>query len=62
MAEVDAFRKELRDTFLGVRPPPLTWDEAHDKQFTPTRLRPGYMGQQRDGVPNADDRLPKIEI
>ena len=36
-AEVDTFRKELRDTFLGVRPPPLTWDEAHDKQFTPTR-------------------------
>jgi hypothetical protein len=27
-AEVDAFREELRDTFLGVRQPPLTWDEA----------------------------------
>jgi DivIVA domain-containing protein len=46
--EVDAFRKELRDTFLGVGPPPLTWDEAHDKQFTPTRLRPGYKVEQVD--------------
>ena len=41
-AEVDAFRKELSDTFLGVRQPPLTWDEAHEKQFTLTCLRPGY--------------------
>jgi hypothetical protein len=32
-AEVDAFRKELRDTFLGVRPPPLTWHEAHDRRI-----------------------------
>jgi DivIVA domain-containing protein len=47
-AEVDAFRKELRDTLLGVGPPPLTWDEAHDKQFTPTRLRPGYKVEQVD--------------
>ena len=47
-AEVDTFRKELRDTFLGVRPPPLTWDEAHDKQFTPTRLRAGYKADQVD--------------
>ena len=27
---------------------PLTWDEAHDKQFTPTRLRPGYKVEQAD--------------
>jgi DivIVA domain-containing protein len=57
-AEVDAFRKELRDTFLGVRPPPLTWDEAHDKQFTPTRLRPGYKVEQVDAfVDKAEQRL-----
>jgi DivIVA domain-containing protein len=57
-AEVDAFRKELRDTFLGVRPPPLTWDEAHDKQFTPTRLRPGYKVEQVDAfLDKAEQRL-----
>ncbi len=57
-AEVDTFRKELRDTFLGVRPPPLTWDEAHDKQFTPTRLRPGYKVEQVDAfLDKAEQRL-----
>jgi DivIVA domain-containing protein len=57
-AEVDAFRKELRDTFLGVRPPPLTWDEAHDKQFTPTHLRPGYKVKQVDAfLDKAEQRL-----
>jgi DivIVA domain-containing protein len=57
-AEVDAFRKALRDTFLGVRPPPLTWDEAHDTQFTPTRLRPGYKVEQVDAfVDKAEQRL-----
>jgi DivIVA domain-containing protein len=57
-SEVDAFRKELRDTFLGVRPPPLTWDEAHDKQFTLTRLRPGYKVEQVDAfVDKAEQRL-----
>jgi DivIVA domain-containing protein len=57
-AEVDAFRKELRDTFLGVRPPPLTWDEAHDKQFTPTRLGPGYKVEQVDAfLDKAEQRL-----
>jgi DivIVA domain-containing protein len=57
-SEVDTFRKELRDTFLGVRPPPLTWDEAHDKQFTPTRLRPGYKVEQVDAfVDKAEQRL-----
>jgi len=56
--EVDAFRKELRDTFLGVRPPPLTWDEAHHKQFTPTRLRPGYKVEQVDAfLDKAEQRL-----
>ena len=57
-AEVDAFRKELRDTFLGVRPPPLTWDEVQRKWpgsgthewFSTTRgwSRPGYDMQQVD--------------
>jgi DivIVA domain-containing protein len=57
-AEVDTFRKELRDTFLGVRPPPLTWDEAHDKQFTPTSLRPGYKVKQVDAfLDKAEQRL-----
>jgi DivIVA domain-containing protein len=56
--EVDAFRQALRDTFLGVKPPPLTWDEAHDKQFTPTRLRPGYKVEQVDAfVDKAEQRL-----
>ena len=57
-AEVDAFRKELRDTFLGVGPPPLTLDEVHDKQFTLTRLRPGYKVEQVDAfVDKAEQRL-----
>jgi DivIVA domain-containing protein len=57
-AEVDTFRKELRDTFLGVRPPPLTWDEAHDKQFTHTLLRPGYKVKQVDAfLDKAEQRL-----
>jgi DivIVA domain-containing protein len=57
-AEVDAFRKELRDTFLGVRPPPLTWDESRGKQFTPTRLRPGYKVEQVDAfLDKAEQRL-----
>jgi DivIVA domain-containing protein len=57
-AEVDAFRKELRDTFLGVRQPPLTWDEAHEKQFTLTCLRPGYKVEQVDAFfDKAEQRL-----
>jgi DivIVA domain-containing protein len=57
-AEVDAFRKELRDTFLGVRQPALTLDEAHDKQFTLTRLRPGYKVEQVDAfLDQAEQRL-----
>jgi DivIVA domain-containing protein len=46
-AEVDAFRKEIRDTLLGVRQPPLTSHAVHGKQFTPTRGR-GYDVQQVD--------------
>jgi DivIVA domain-containing protein len=60
-AEVDAFRKELRDTFLavslGVRQPPLTWDDVLRKWpgsgtpwFSATRgwSRPGYDMQEVD--------------
>jgi DivIVA domain-containing protein len=45
-AEVDAFVGAIRDTFLGVRRPPLTWHAAHGKQF-PTH-RPGYDVQEVD--------------
>jgi DivIVA domain-containing protein len=38
--EVDVFRSAVRDTFLGVRRPPLTWPAPPGKQF-PTH-RPGY--------------------
>jgi hypothetical protein len=31
-AKVDVSGEEIRDTFLGVRQPPLTSDEAHHKQ------------------------------
>ena len=46
-AEVDAFQQEIRDTFLGVKQPPLTSDEAHDKRFRMARRR-GYDVQQVD--------------
>jgi DivIVA domain-containing protein len=46
-AEVDAFREEIRDTFLGVRHPPLTSDEANHKRFRLAR-RGGYDVHQVD--------------
>ena len=48
MEEVDAFRAAIRDTFLGIREPPLTSDEIRDKRFTTTRLRPGYDEEEVD--------------
>jgi DivIVA domain-containing protein len=65
-AEVDTFREELRDTFLGVRlgvrQPPLTWDDVHRKwpgsgyhpSFSTTRgwSRPGYDMQEVDAFLN----------
>jgi DivIVA domain-containing protein len=55
-AEVDAFRQEIRDTFLGVRQPLLTSDEAHDKRFTLTRQ--GYKVEQVDAFfDQAEQRL-----
>jgi DivIVA domain-containing protein len=55
-AEVDAFREAIRDKFLGVRRPPLTWHAAHGKQFTTTR--PGYDVEQVDAfLDKAEPRL-----
>jgi hypothetical protein len=34
--EVDAFRSAVRDTFLGVRNPPMRSDEVRGKQFSST--------------------------
>jgi DivIVA domain-containing protein len=56
-AEVDAFRQEIRDTFLGVLQPPLTLDEARDKRFRMAR-RGGYDVQQVDAfIDEAEQRL-----
>ena len=55
-AEVDAFLDAIRDTFLGVRQPPLTWRAPHGKQFTTTR--PGYDPEQVDAfLDKAEPRL-----
>ena len=55
-AEVDAFRQEIRDTFLGVRQPPLTSDEARDKRFRMARR--GYDVVQVDAFfDEAEQRL-----
>jgi DivIVA domain-containing protein len=48
MKEVDAFLDAVRDTFLGVRQPPLTAEEIRAKQFATTRLRLGYDEQEVD--------------
>ena len=60
-AEVDAFREAVRDTFLGVRQPPLTLDEAHDKRFRMARRR-GYDVVQVDAFcDDAEERLAEME-
>lgn len=48
MEQVDAFLDAVRDTFLGVRQPPLTAEEIRAEQFATTRLRPGYDEQEVD--------------
>jgi DivIVA domain-containing protein len=54
--EVDAFRSVVRDTFLGVRRPPLTWPAPPGKQF-PTH-RPGYDVEEVDAfLDKAEPRL-----
>jgi DivIVA domain-containing protein len=56
-AEVDAFRQEIRDTFLGVRQPLLTSDEARDQRFRMTRRR-GYDVHQVDAFcDEAEEKL-----
>jgi DivIVA domain-containing protein len=58
MVQVDAFLEAVRDTFLGVREPPLTADEVRDKQFVTTRLRPGYDMEEVDAfLEEAEARL-----
>jgi DivIVA domain-containing protein len=58
-AEVDAFLDAIRDTFPGVRRPPLMWHAAHGKQFATTRrLRSGYDPEQVDAfLDKAEPRL-----
>jgi len=46
-AEVDAFAEAIRDTFLGVREPPLTPDEIRAKRFKTSR-RSGYDEEEVD--------------
>jgi DivIVA domain-containing protein len=46
--EVDAFLEAIRQTFLGMREPPLTAEEIRTKQFSTTRLRPGYDEEEVD--------------
>jgi DivIVA domain-containing protein len=62
-AEVDAFRQAIRDTFLGVSGPPLTWRAPPGKQFTTTRrLRPGYDQEQVDAfLDKAEPRLAAMQ-
>jgi DivIVA domain-containing protein len=55
-AEVDACLDAVRDTFLGVRRPPLTLACAPGRQFTTTR--PGYDPEQVDAfLDKAEPRL-----
>jgi DivIVA domain-containing protein len=56
-AEVDAFRQEIRDTFLGLKQPPLTSDEAHAKRFRMARRR-GYDVVQVDAF--CDEAVQKL--
>ena len=60
-AEVDAFREELRDTFLGVRRPPLTWPAS---PASSSRLPgPGYDVEQVDAfLDKAEPRLAAINL
>ena len=59
--EVDAFRDEVRDTFIRKRHPPMTSDDAHSKRFTATFLRPGYDVEQVDAFfDEAEVRLAEM--
>jgi DivIVA domain-containing protein len=51
--EVDAFLEAIRQTFLGIREPPLTAEEIRIKRFGTTRLRPGYDEEEVDAFLDA---------
>jgi DivIVA domain-containing protein len=58
-AEVDAFLDAIRDTFHGVRRPPLTWRAPPGRQFTTTQ--PGYDVEQVDAfLDKAEPRLAAL--
>ena len=59
-AEVDAFREEIRDTFLGVRQSPVVSGHVRGKQFSTHRA--GYGTQQVDAfIEKAAWRLAAME-
>jgi DivIVA domain-containing protein len=59
-AEVDAFREELCDTFLGVRQPPVLSGHVRGRQFS--THRPGYDKWQVDAfLEKAAWRLAAME-
>jgi len=53
MEEVDAFLEAIRQTFRGIREPPLTADDIRKSQFSTTRLRPGYDEEEVDAYLDA---------
>jgi DivIVA domain-containing protein len=58
MEEVDTFLGAIRDTFLGVGEPSLTPEEIRNKQFSTTRLWPGYDEAEVDAfLDEAESRL-----
>jgi DivIVA domain-containing protein len=52
-AKVDAFREKIRDTFLGVRQPPVRADKVRGKQFPSTNEGPNYDKTQVDAFLDA---------
>jgi DivIVA domain-containing protein len=60
--EVDAFRRAIRDTFRGLREPPVTSGDVHGKQFPSTDNVPGYDKAQVDAfLEAAGIRLAAME-
>ena len=51
--EVDAFREEIRDTFLGATRSPVRSDDVRGKQFSSTDDDPGYDKKQVDAFLDA---------
>jgi DivIVA domain-containing protein len=52
-ATVDAFREEIRDTFLGASQPPVRADNVRGKQFPSTNEGPSYDKTQVDAFLDA---------